>query len=297
MVEWVSHMPHEIFNQVPSSTEIIRRARAVDIKPNVGIWQRALDDISDALSRFNVILLLGSNDVLSRYRRSFLGQFWLTLSNALLIVTIGVVWAGIWKQPLTEFLPYLATGHVFWLLITAVLVDATSVFSNSASFMKELSLPRSIYIFANLVKNLIILPHNLIIIPVVFLFFDAWPSVKVLLFIPALLLTSFTLLATSFWLAVLGLRFRDVAGVISSLLMVMFFLTPVIWREEAIEPHLRDLLIFNPFYIFLELLRAPLLGYEVSSLYWMIGIAILILNTLLGFVVFAKWRSSLTYWL
>jgi ABC-type polysaccharide/polyol phosphate export permease len=273
------------------------RSRPVEILPNVSIWRRGIDDLSGALAQSRIILLLGSDDVASRYRRSALGQFWFTLSNALFIITVGVVWASIWKQPVEEFLPYFAAGHVFWTLMAVSLIDATSTFSNSAPYLRELNFPRSTYLFANTTKHFIILMHNLVIIPVVFLIFGRWPSYEIFLFIPALFLTMVTILVSSFWLGIIGLRFRDVPGLMSSLMMVLFFLTPVIWREEVIDQGLRDLLVLNPFHVFLELLRAPLLGYGPKSHYWLLGLSILIINSIMGFVVFAKWRRSVTYWL
>lgn len=273
------------------------RAKSEDIRPGVSIWARAMEDVAGGLARWNLVVLLGASDVASRYRRSILGQFWLTLSNALLIVAIGFVWANIWKQPLAEFLPYLAAGHVFWLLMTTSLTDASTTFATSASYMKELNLPRSTYLLANIVKHLVILGHNIVIVPAVFIVFGIWPSATTFLVIPALLLTVATLLAASFWLGVAGLRFRDVPGIVGSLMMVLFFLTPVIWRQELIDPHLREWLVINPFHVFLELLRAPLLGQTPKPEYWLIGLAIFAFNAAVGFVVFAKWRRWITFWL
>lgn len=273
------------------------RAKSEDIRPGVSIWARAMEDIAGGVARWNLVVLLGASDVASRYRRSILGQFWLTLSNALLIVAIGFVWANIWKQPLAEFLPYLAAGHVFWLLMTTSLTDASTTFATSASYMKELNLPRSTYLLANIVKHLVILGHNIVIVPAVFIVFGIWPSATTFLVIPALLLTVATLLAASFWLGVAGLRFRDVPGIVGSLMMVLFFLTPVIWRQELIDPHLREWLVINPFHVFLELLRAPLLGQTPKPEYWLIGLAIFAFNAAVGFLVFAKWRRWITFWL
>lgn len=273
------------------------RATEDDIKPDASIWERATDDIAGGLRHWRLVGLLGANDIASRYRRSVLGQFWLALSNAVLIIAIGFVWANIWKQPLAEFLPYLAAGHILWLLLTSSLMDASTTFANSISYMKELNLPRSTYLFANITKHLVILGHNIIIIPVVFFAFGTPVNANILLFLPALLLTMLTLTAISFWIGVIGLRFRDVPSLISSLMTVLFFLTPVIWREELVDEQLRALLVFNPFHVFLELLRAPLLGNMPRPHYWGIGLAILALNTLLGFLVFARWRRWITYWL
>ena len=51
-----------------------------DLLPGASIWSRARMDFSEALRRWNLIVLLGASDVASRYRRSSLGQFWITLS-------------------------------------------------------------------------------------------------------------------------------------------------------------------------------------------------------------------------
>lgn len=290
-------MQHEDTTDPDDAGRLLLRSRSMDILPNAGVWRRAIDDLGEALARSNIILLLGSDDVASRYRRSMLGQFWFTVSNALFITTIGAVWSNIWKQPIEDFLPYFAAGHIFWTLMAVSLVDATSTFSNSAPYLKELNFPRSTYLFANIVKHFIILLHNVIIIPVIFLIYGKWPTAEFFLFFPALFLTMLTILAASFWLGILGLRFRDVSALISSLMMVLFFLTPVIWREDVIDQGLRDLLVLNPFHIFLELLRAPLLGYAPKAQYWWLGFLILAINSIAGFAVFAKWRRSVTYWL
>ena len=271
--------------------------RSEDIRPDSSLWRLAIIDLAGALRRRNLILLLGFSNVASLYRRSVFGQFWMTISNIMLILAIGFVWANIWKQPLTEFLPYLTAGHIFWILMTASLTDASTTFATSASYLKELNLPRSTYLLAGIVKQLVVLGHNLVVLPFVFIACGLWPTPSVFLVVPALVLTVATLLAASFWISILGLRFRDVPNIISSLTTVLFFLTPVIWHKDLIDQDLRALLIFNPFYIFLELIRAPLLGYHVDAHYWFIGISILAVNAVVGFVVFAKWRRWITFWL
>jgi ABC-type polysaccharide/polyol phosphate export permease len=288
-------------NQATDRSGFSARPRRIiatpDIAPGQSDWFRALTDLGEALRRFNLVVLLGASDVASRYRRSALGQLWIALSNAILVVTIGFVWANIWKMPVAEFLPYLAAGHVFWLLLTTTLMDASTIFVQSASYLKELALARSTYILANLVKNLIVFAHNLVILPVVFIWFGVGSLQTLWLLVPALALTTLTLLAASFWIGVLGVRFRDVPNIVASLVTVMFFLTPVIWREQLIEPELRSLLVFNPFHVFLELLRAPLLGQWPQPGYWTIATCIFLLNAVIGFLAFARWRRWITLWL
>src|SRR5580692_7735728 len=48
---------------------------------------------------------LGWNDILQRYRRSVLGPFWLTASMAIMVVSLGVIYAELFNQPIDDFLP------------------------------------------------------------------------------------------------------------------------------------------------------------------------------------------------
>ena len=107
------------------------------------------------------------------------------------------------------------------------------------------------------------------------------------------------LLATSVWVALLlgtiCARFRDVPQIAASLMQVAFFLTPIIWQPEQIG----DRLIFvqiNPFFHFIELIRAPLLGNTVTALTWAVTLAITLggwLGTLLFYRLF---RARIAYW-
>jgi ABC-type polysaccharide/polyol phosphate export permease len=258
---------------------------------------RAFADIAAGLKRANVAMLIGASDITSRYRRTALGQFWITLSNAVLILAIGFVWAHIWKMPVEKFLPYLAAGHIFWLLLTSTLTDASTCFVGATAYLKELTLPRSTYLFANLIKNIVIFLHNLVIVPLIMFWFGHNPGAALVWFFPAFFLVLAILIAASFWISLLGLRFRDVPSLLGSMVTVLFFLTPVIWQVETLTPELRPYLIYNPFFSLLELLRAPVLGEVAAGIHWLIAFALLAGNLILGLAAYVLYRRRITYWL
>src|SRR5689334_17341702 len=57
---------------------------------------------------------LGWNDIRQRYRRSVLGPFWITISMAVFITLLGVIYSHIFKIELQTYLPYLALGYIIW---------------------------------------------------------------------------------------------------------------------------------------------------------------------------------------
>jgi len=153
-------------------------------------------------------------------------------------------------------------------------------------------------------RNLIIFLHNAVIYVVVVVVFDVTLNGVVfdvtlngslLLVIPGLLL----LLANALWsatlLGILSARFRDLPQIIASILQVAFFITPIIWMPEA--AHKRPLLIeANPFYHFIELLRAPMLGHAPTLANWSVAIAITLLGWGGTFLFYRRFHGRIAYW-
>ena len=67
---------------------------------------------------FRIGLTLGWQDVRQSYRRSALGQLWITIGMAVTITTIGLVFGLIFGTPMQIFLPYLASGIIMWGLVS-----------------------------------------------------------------------------------------------------------------------------------------------------------------------------------
>ena len=82
-------------------------------------WSSAVRDIGDALRKYHLIGTLGWQDVATRYRRSRVGAFWLTINIAVMIGALGLVFGTIFGQPMREFLPFLAVGLIVWNFISS----------------------------------------------------------------------------------------------------------------------------------------------------------------------------------
>jgi ABC-type polysaccharide/polyol phosphate export permease len=67
-------------------------------------------------------------------------------------------------------------------------------------------------------------------------------------------------------IAMTCVRYRDMIQLITTWLMVWFFITPVMWKPDFLSPKFHFIIDFNPLAQFLELLRNPLLGEPSLSL-------------------------------
>ena len=258
-------------------------------------FRLALTDILAGWRRRELWGTLGLHDVRQRYRRSTLGPFWITISMGVMVFALGLLYGQIFGQDLQDYLPFLAAGFVIWGLISTMILGGCQAFIAAEGMIRQLNAPVAIYAYREVWSALIAFGHNIWIFLVVAWWYDVsltWYSLWVL---PALLI----LLINGFWMALfLGLlsaRFRDVPLIIGSVIQVLFFLTPVIWRPEML-PERALFLQANPFYHMVEILRAPMLGYAPAVENWVFVTLIALLGWVITLFFYSASRWRIAYW-
>ena len=240
---------------------------------------------------------LGNQDIKLKYRRSTLGPFWITLSTAISIYSMGFLYGHLFKANLALYFPHLAAGIIGWAYISSLLEESGRVFIESQSYITNQESMLSMFIMRMLLRNLIIFCHNLAaFIPIAFIF-KTGLSLKMLMIFPGLMIIGIN---TLFWGTILGLiatRYRDFQQILSSILRVMFFLTPIMWMPSLLPSQYQWIALYNPLNQFLNLIRSPMLNESISSL----NLIIVMLITALGFVLYnitlRKHKHKLVFWI
>jgi lipopolysaccharide transport system permease protein len=156
-------------------------------------------------------------------------------------------------------------------------------------------LPFSLYVYRFVWSRLIIFAHNFVIYVGVLTYFHIGPGVVVLEAIPGLVIVSFNALLVSLYIGMSSARFRDIPQIVASVVQIVFFITPIMWKPEFIGP--RSYLVgFNPFFHLIEMVRAPLLGHSPSLENCAAVAIITLLNLAIALVFFVNYRSRIAYW-
>lgn len=258
--------------------------------------RRAAGDLYQGLQAHELWLTLGWHDIRQRYRRSVVGPFWLTISMAIMIAGIGYLYAGLFGQQLSTYLPYIASGIIIFSFISLLLTESTQVFILSSAAILQMRAPLSVYVYQLIWRNFLIFAHNFIIYVAVFIIFGLPLQLNLLLAAVGLLLIVINTVAMGILLGGLGARFRDIPPIVASLMQLAFFMTPVFWTPD----HLNSRSLFldlNPFYYFVEIVRQPLLGHSLPSSMWTITIGITLANVFVGMLFLARYRGRIPYWL
>lgn len=258
---------------------------------------KAMRDIRDGLMNWRIWWLLGIGDIRKRYARSRLGQFWITLSMAIFVCAIGSVYALLFRQPIHQFLPYVAANIVVWTLISGIVTDSCDAFISSDTFLRQEALPKTDFVMRILVRNFVIFLHNVIIIPVVFVAMQRVPSVTLLLAPLGLFLIVLAGFFTGLLLGLLCARFRDLPQIVQNLVQVVFFITPIVWPADILRGRAGFIIDFNPFAAFMQLVSEPLLGRVPTLTAYLMACGSVIILAAIAIPMFVRFRARIVYWL
>lgn len=242
--------------------------------------------------------ILGFQDMRQAYRRSVVGPFWITAAMAVQIGTITIVFGLIFKNPLEDYLPFVATSITLWGFISNTLTDSCMSFVNGEAIVKQLRIPILMHVLRTIWKNCLTLAHNLVILPVAFLIVMKATNFNVLFLLPGLILLLVNLAWMATILAFLSARFRDVPPIVASLMMILVNVTPVFWYPKSIgDAGVAHLLIgLNPFYHLLQIVRLPVLG-EIPTLEnWLISLGLATIGAMIAWAVHAKYARKVALW-
>ena len=261
-----------------------------------GPHHMAWRDLRDTVALWRLCWTLGWLDIKLRYRGSLLGPLWLTLSTAIMVGAMGGIYAALFKMNLHEYLPFLALSLVLWNFLSALVGDACTGFLSAEGMIRSQRMPYMLYAGRLVIRNMLILGHNLLVIVAVFAIFGVVPGPEALLAVPAFMLWVLNGVAASVLLGALCARFRDIPPIVASVVQMAFFVTPVIWKADLLSPERQALLPINPFFCLLEIVRAPLLGATPSALVYAAAIGYSAALLALAWMLFARVRGRIAFW-
>jgi lipopolysaccharide transport system permease protein len=244
----------------------------------------AFDDLAAGLRLRRVWIALASEDIGDQHRRTTLGPLWLLINylafagTFIFIFNHGSIGDG--------YSAYVATGLLVWFFLMEVVGGSVTLFAREESFIKGTSLPLSVYVFRDALQTVIR---------------DGYALTGC---IALLLLGGFGLTAAWLWSAVgvlvillaapavimccafLGVFFPDAQFIVSNLMRVGMFVTPVFWAPGAGGGVQEAFYKYNPFTYFLDIVREPImtgqpalgaLGYCIvaTAVLWVVALFLL----------------------
>lgn len=238
----------------------------------------------------------GAKELLLRqYRGTKIGPIWIVLSQLIVLLSLTVVFHSIFKRPFADFLPYLSAGLIVWNLVSGCVVQSTSTFVSAASVIHAFPINYAIFPFQTLVNQLVLFAHGLgmhLIIMVIMGISLSLVPIAIL----SMILISLILYPAMSVLAVVSARFRDVGLAVSSMVTLVFLVTPIVWQRTMLDPEISWLVDFNPLVSMIDIVRQPLNGQWPDPITLALCVGMAVFSVLFGEWFFRRYSRPLPFW-
>ena len=202
------------------------------------------------LLRYRLLIQsLVGRDLKARYRGSILGFFWSFINPLLLLLTYGLVFTYmlpvVKPQTVEPYFLFLFCGILPWTWFSSSLLEASGVLIAGGNLIKKVLFPAEVLPVVTVLSNLV---HFLLGLPILLLFLASTghlgPS-ALLLPLPLAVQLVFTL-GLALLVSALTVHFRDIQNVLSHVLHLWFFASPVLYAYGEVTGRLRMVLRLNP---------------------------------------------------
>lgn len=247
-----------------------------------------------------LIQTLVVRDLKARYRGSVLGYFWSFVNPLLLLGIYSFLFATIMKGDPNDasrpepYAVFMFCGILPWTWFSTSMLEASNSLIAGGNLIKKVLFPAEVLpivsVFANMVHFFLGLP--------ILLGFMIWkahlPSYPALMWFPVIVLVQLIFTVSCVLLmSALTVHFRDLRDLLSNVLTLWFFATPVLYnyKIEAVKPYLH-IFRYNPMYHVIVAYQESLFWTEFGHYAVLLLGLISIVFFLMAYWVFDRLRDS-----
>lgn len=207
--------------------------------------------IQEIIQGKTLLLNLAKNDLKSRYAGSFFGIVWALIQP---LVTILVFWyvfqVGFRSAPVNDvvFILWFAAAYIPWVYFNDGLTSSTNCLYEYNYLIKKIKFPVSLLPLVKICSSFMI--HSFFICFIFFMFLVYGYPFNVM-WLQALYYTfalTCLLAGLSWIMSSLSVFFKDFSQIVSVVLQVGFWLTPIFWSPEGMSDVVLFTMKLNPLY-------------------------------------------------
>ena len=219
-----------------------------------------------------------------RYQRSALGFLWTLLHPVLMLGLLAVVFSRIMGEGLRDYALYLFSGMIPFQFFNGAITNASSALVRNESLVRKVRVFSLLFPLADVLVAVVNMALAMVAMFILFQFIGGRLHVQlVILPLAVILMTLFTF-GMSLISMTLLIRFRDLEHIISVLLQAAYFITPILYRPQAVDI---ALVRWNPLTHLLALFQAALcVGEWPSAATWGFAVVASLGAVVVGYAVY-----------
>jgi lipopolysaccharide transport system permease protein len=227
-----------------------------------------------------------------KYQRSVLGFVWTLLNPLLTVAVLVAVFGYVLEVPVPHYWAFLLSSYFVWNFVLQTLNSATSLLAQHGSLLRSVPVPAEILVIAAAASRFVefAIEMSFAIIVLTLVHHNGVPGS--LLLLPVLVTIQFVLtMGLVLPLATLSVFYDDVQHALPVALLLLFYLSPVLYPASLVPDALQRAYLLNPIASLLTLFQTSL--YEgrfphLPLLAWTAAAATLAF--LVGYAIFRRYR-------
>lgn len=222
-----------------------------------------------------------------KYKKSFLGVLWSFLNPLFQLLVYALVFPFILRNDIDNYTIFLIVALIPWTFFNMTILQSAASVVTNGGIIKKVYFPREILPIATATSNLL---NFLItgIIVIVALLLSGVGIGKSIIVLPIIIIMQYILqLGLAFILSSLTVYIRDVEYLLNVFMMLMFYMSPIVYSADMIPEQFLPLFKLNPMFHIIKFYREILYYKEIpnmTSVMLLFGVCILIL--VLGYLIF-----------
>lgn len=231
-------------------------------------------------------------EVKSRYKQSILGYAWVILNPLAQMLVMSFAFSVILRIPTnaSSNIPYsifLFVALLPWNLFSNSLSSASASLVSSASLITKVYFPRTILVISTIMAKIVDFLFALIVLIIYMIYYQLPINANILWVIPIFFIQQIFTLGISLFLAASNLLYRDIQYLLSLILTLWMYLTPVIYPADIVPAKYKILFQLNPLSVIINAYRQTVLGGGVPNYTSLIiALAVSLVTLLIGFSYF-----------
>jgi ABC-type polysaccharide/polyol phosphate export permease len=206
----------------------------------------------------DLLRLLVSRTIKTRYKRSVLGVAWTLLNPLVNMVVMSIAFSALFHAAAPNYPVYVLVGLVVWTFFSQTTAYAMGTLLWGGGLLKRIYVPPMIFAVACVANGLINLVFSLVPL-VLMMVFLGHPFHATWLYLPvSVALVAVFCLGVSLLISTWSVFFTDFLDMYQLFLQAWFFLTPIIYPREVVPERFAWVLAANPMTHFVDLFRMPL---------------------------------------
>ena len=205
---------------------------------------------------FDLLCHLVRCDFIVRYKGSVLGVLWsLMLPLAQLLVLV-FLFQRVVPLDIDAYPAFVFSALVPWTWFSACLGSSGNLLVSNRGLVRRPNFAPAILIIVNTLSNML---NFLVVLPILFVmlaFYDKTITLALLILPLLILIQSILMVGLCLIIAILNVFYRDVQHIMSVVLMLLFYLTPIFYQPQAVSENFRILYTWNPLTVLIESYRA-----------------------------------------